>query len=554
MKFNLSVIFILSLFSTTLFASSANDITTKVDEAIVFTQGAQLSRQKRISLKKGENIFRFTGLENDVNANSIQLFGVQGNEGFTIVYTRFGRESTTPVVGLDRKVKAITDSIQVVQRKMTLRNNKIANLQKEKQLVQNHNKIEGQAGESFVARLGELADFYRVRTNEIDRLIADLEYENSQLSNLSIQLNGRLNIYQRSSEMGVVEAKIYAQKALSVNLELNYLVESVSWTPFYEIKSKGFEYPLSTICKATINQNTGIEWKNVKLTLSTKKPEVLAAIPKVHPWILYFQNKRKDYSSSNQLMYTGAISNASISNASLPLELSGSYENTSTGPSTPNTTDYLERFKHATHKMINKEYESKLEYNISGNDGVAVMVLEEFEMETKYIYYAVPKYDCNVYLLAEISKWKQYDLIPAFGNIFLGGSYVGKLFIDPSAVEKDLQLMLGKDQDITVERRKIKQYSEKKMKISGGIETTEIGIELIVKSKKNYPVDLVIKDQVPVSKSEEIIVNVKNISKAKKHDKLGILTWAYELEARGEKEHEIVYEVKKPKGKFVGNF
>jgi uncharacterized protein (TIGR02231 family) len=548
MKFIFSITFLLSFYSTTLFASGTSEIVTKVDKATVFTQGAQLSRQKRISLKKGENIFRFTQLENDINDNSIQLFGTAGNDDFTIVYTRYSRVSN-PIVGIDRKVKAITDSIQVVERKMTIRNNKIDNLQKEKQLVQNHNKIEGQAGDSFVARLGELADFYRDRTNEIDQLMIDLEAENLILSKLSRELNSRLNTLTTTSNMGVVEAKIYAERAMSVNLELNYLVQNVGWTPFYEIKSKGFDDPLSTVCKATIYQNTGIEWKDVKVTLSTKKPEVLAAIPKVHPWVLYFQNKQTDYSSSNQLMYSGAISNASI-----PLTLSGSYENTSAMPSTPNTTDYLQQFKHATHKMINKEYESNLKYSISGNDGVAVIVLEEFEMETKYIYYAVPKYDCNVYLLAEISKWKQYDLIPAFGNIFLGGSYVGKLFIDPSAVEKDLQLMLGRDQEITVERRKIKQYSEKKMKISGGIETTEIGIELLVRSKKNYPVDLVIKDQVPISQSEEIIVNVKNISRAEKDEKLGTLTWSYELDARGEKEHEIIYEVKKPKGKFVGNF
>ncbi|MFT5819138.1 MAG: hypothetical protein ACI8ZM_000361 [Crocinitomix sp.] len=555
MKFILSITFIFFLFSTSLLANSTIDLVTKVDEATVFTQGAQLTREKRISLKKGENVFRFTGLEQAVNANSIQLFGTRGNEGFTVVYSRYFQESK-PKIGIDRTIKAIRDSIQAVAIKMTARNNKIGNLQKEKQLVQNHNKVEGQAGETFVARLGELADFYRNRTNEIDQLIMKLQAENLHLSNLTNGLNSRLAIHQRNTNMGVIEAKIYAEKAISVNLELNYLVDNVSWTPFYEIKSKGFEYPLNTVCKATVNQNTGVEWKDVKVTLSTKKPEILAAIPKVHPWVLYFQNKRTDYSNSNQLLYSGAISNGAISNASLPLELSGSYENVSanTGPSTPNTTDYLEQFKHATHKMINKEYEGTMKYSISGDGGVAVMVLEEFEMETKYIYYAVPKYDCNVYLLAEISKWEQYDLIPAFGNIFLEGSYVGKLFIDPSKVEEELQLMLGKDNEITVERRKIKQYSEKKMKLSGGIETTEIGIELIVKSKKKFPIDLVIKDQVPISKSVEIVVNVKNVSRAKQNGKTGTLTWAYELAPGEEKEHEIIYEVKKPKGKFVGNF
>ncbi len=548
MKINLVFTLLFSLFTTTVLANSKTDLITKVDKATVFTQGAQLIREKRISLKKGENIFRFTGLEQSINANSIQLYSRQGNDEFAVVYTRYMQEQK-PRIGLDKKMKAITDSIQVVERKITVRNNKISNLLKEKQLVQNHNKVGGQSEETFVERLGELADFYRNRSNEIDELVVELEQENLVLSKLSRGLNNRLSLHENITNMGVIETKIYADRAMSINFELNYLVQNVSWTPFYEIKSKGFEHPLNTVCKATVNQNTGVDWTGVKLTLSTKKPEILSEVPKVHPWVLYFQNKQQDYSSTNQLMYNGAISNAA-----LPLSITGSYQVTNGVSSTPNTTDYLQQFTHATHKMINREYESNLAYNMSGNDGVAVMVLEKFDMETKYIYYAVPKYDNNVYLLAEISKWKEYDLIPAFGNIFLEGTYVGKLFIDPSEVEEDLQLMLGKDREITVERRKIKQYSEKKMKISGGIETTEIGIELLVKSKKRFPVNLVIKDQVPISKSVEIVVNVKNVSRAKREEKTGTLTWSYEIDPGEEKKHEIIYEVKKPKGKFVGNF
>ncbi len=526
-------------------SNAKQELDTKVNAAIVYTQGAQLKRFKKINLKKGENIIRFTDLERTINANSIQLFGRQGNTGFTVVYTQFSQENKK-IEGLDKKNKMFQDSLFLLGREIDITKYKIQNLTKEKELIHNHNRIEGQAENTFVSRLGELADFYRSRLDQIDQKLHDLQIKKFNLNELSNAVRTRQSNVTSAGQMGVIEAKIYAQKDLQASVELNYLVQQVNWTPFYEIKSAGFGKPLKTVCKGTVNQNTGVAWDNVKLTLSTKKPEVLTEVPKVHPWVLYFQNKRNNYTNSNQLIYSGAISNSSV-----PLSTASTIT-----PNSSNTANYLDQFKHATHKMINKEYDSNIKFDVSGQQGVAIMVLEEFEMEAEYVYYAVPKYNPNVFLLAQIAKWKQYDLIPAYSTIFIGGSYVGKVFLDPTKAEDNLQMMLGKERGINVERRKINQYSEKKIKLSGGIETTEIGIEIIVHNNLGKEVDLVIKDQVPIVNAgeTEIEVNVKNISKAKKNQKTGTLTWAYKLKPQKFNKHEIIYEVKKPKGKFIGNF
>lgn len=547
MKITRSLLSLL-FFSISFFGFSEQEITTKVNEAIVFTQGAQLKRHKKVSLQKGENIIRFTGLELDINANSIQVYQKNENQNFTVIYTTYNHKSKE-VDGYNRIVKAYNDSLALIEGKIAIRNGEIETLKKEKELIFGHNKIGSKEEESFVKRLEELADFYRNRLNEINRKIHNLETENKRLSKLIADLKRRFSKHEKSINMGVIEAKIYAERAVQANLELDYMVQDVNWTPFYEIKSAGFQKPLKTVCKATINQNTGVKWDDVKITLSTKKPEVLTDVPIVHPWVLYFQGKQRDYSYSNQILNTPAISSSAISNAAIPLSTPTEIpQNGST------TAAYLEQFKHATHKMINKEYTNNIKYDINGESGIAVMVLEDFEMEAEYVYYSVPKYDPNVYLIAQIEKWQQYDLIPAFGNIFLGGSYIGKLFIDPSKAERELQLMLGKEKGITVRRKKINQDEDRKIKITGGIETTEIGIELIVINNKGKDVDIIIKDQVPVSKTEEILVDVKDISRAKHNKKNGTLTWDYKIKSGAVKKHTIIYEVSKPKDKYIGNF
>ena len=101
MKLPLTLTFLL----TTAFIVKANEeIKTRVAAATVYTQGAQIKRYKKLNLKKGENIIRFTGLERDINANSIQLFGIQENTNFTVVYTQYSIEGKK-IEGLSKKSK-----------------------------------------------------------------------------------------------------------------------------------------------------------------------------------------------------------------------------------------------------------------------------------------------------------------------------------------------------------------------------------------------------------------------------------------------------------------
>lgn len=547
LKLPISILLCLSLNFT--YGFNKIEHITKINNATIFTQGAQISRTKKIELLKGENIIIFKGLEKDINPNSIQFYGINGSNNFTAVSTQFRLKETTSTK-LKKSIEIVNDSIADIDLQINRISNKLKNLSKEKEIIQKHSKINERIETSYVLQIKELITYYRKITNEIDQLIYDLEKRRKDLYLIKSGLNIKLNEYTRTQYTGIIEAKVYANNAMSQTIKLSYMVTNAGWTPFYEIKSQGINHPLKVICKATINQNTGINWKNIKLTLSTRKPEILHAVPKVHPWALHFQTKMKTYTQQNQI-----INNQSVSNTMIPLSNTLPTVTPSTNtPYGPDPTQYLSRFKHATHKMINKEYHNELNYNIQGNNGMAVVELDKFEMETEYIYYSVPKYDQNVYLVAEIKQWEKYDLIPAFANIFLEGTYIGKLFIDPTNISDKLNLMLGRDQDILIERRKINHTGDKERKISGGLEITELGIEIVIKNNKSKPVKVVIKDQVPISANTEIEVNIKDISKAKIDDKTGTLTWTYELDSKKTKKHTISYEVKRPKNKKIANF
>lgn len=529
----------------------SKNLQTEIDSVTVFTTDAQINRSKYVDLKKGENILYFNNLELELQPNSIQLSGANNNKNMTVISHDFSK-TLIIVPGREKRLKSINDSLFTINQEIKLLNGRISNLQQEKGLVLSHAKISYEKELDYVNIVESMLAYYRKSTLKIDLLILDLEKKRAAKAILKNNLEVKLNDNSLLQYEGVIEAKIYAKQAVKQKLQLSYLVSGVSWTPFYDIKSTGINQPLQVSCKATIHQNTGINWKNMSLKLSTRKKTVLTAIPIVHPWVLHFQNSYKRYSQNNLIIDQQAISNSHI-----PTQKSVNINMNNNNVQQQNSTitnQYLNTFKAATHKMINKEYRSKIKHSISGQEGVAVMELDNFKMQTNYKYYAVPKYDQNVYLVAEVARHQQYDLIPAFANIFLEGIYVGKLFINPEALVSKLDLMLGKDNDIIVDRRKVDQLSDKQRRIIGNIERTTIEIELLVKNRKNTNVDIIIKDQVPISGQEGIVVDVLKTSGAQLDSASGTLTWQKSLAPSKSQKYSIKYEIERPKNKKLANF
>ena len=78
-------------------------------------------------------------------------------------------------------------------------------------------------------------------------------------------------------------------------------------------------------------------------------------------------------------------------------------------------------------------------------------------------YYTVPKYDKAVYLVAQLSKLDELQLVPAKANIFFDGSYIGETYLDPTTMDDTLNLSLGKDPNIIVKRTLLTKDSKEKV-------------------------------------------------------------------------------------------
>jgi hypothetical protein len=193
------------------------------------------------------------------------------------------------------------------------------------------------------------------------------------------------------------------------------------------------------------------------------------------------------------------------------------------------------------------DFEINTPYSIlSDNKNYAVDV-EFYDLPAIYQYYCVPKIDKTAFLIANIVDWEKYNLLEGEANVFFEDTYIGKTLLDVRYASDTLEISLGRDKNISINREKIIDFTNKQFIGSKKEETR--AWKTTVKNNKSQEVNMIVLDQVPVSTNQEIEVNVQELSGGKHDPETGEIMWEFRLKPADKKELELKYSVKYPKGR-----
>lgn len=191
------------------------------------------------------------------------------------------------------------------------------------------------------------------------------------------------------------------------------------------------------------------------------------------------------------------------------------------------------------------DFEIKTPYTIRSDNKSYTVDMESYELPASFQYYCVPKIDRDAFLIARIVDWEKYNLLEGEANVFFEDTYVGKSLLDVRYASDTLEISMGRDKKVAVNREKLKDFTTKQF-IGNKKEETRTW-KTTVKNNKTRPISMVVLDQVPVSTLEEIEVNVQKTSGARQNQETGEIRWEFELRPNAEKELELKYTVKYPK-------
>ena len=198
---------------------------------------------------------------------------------------------------------------------------------------------------------------------------------------------------------------------------------------------------------------------------------------------------------------------------------------------------------------VSTEFKIEIPYTIPSDNKPYDVTMIEYQIHANYQYSCVPKLSTDVFLMAQIPDWTDYNLQNGEANLFFQGVYQGKTYIDARATEDTLSLSIGKDKSIVVERKVKKDYQSKRT-VGSNVREQKTW-EITVKNNKNIPVRLSIEDQYPISKDSEIKVEDLQHSGAKVDTDKGQLVWNLQMPPKGAEQLNLSYTVRYPKNRKV---
>jgi hypothetical protein len=200
-------------------------------------------------------------------------------------------------------------------------------------------------------------------------------------------------------------------------------------------------------------------------------------------------------------------------------------------------------------RQLTTEFQIDIPYTIPSDNQSYDVNMVAYEINAGYEYYAIPKLSVNAFLIAKIPDWINYNLLSGTSYIFFKGIYQGETYIDLDTSSDTLSISVGRDKDIVISREIQKDFASKS--IIGSTKKEQKAWTISVKNNKSIPVRISIEDQYPVSKTDEIKVDLIEYTGAKREESTGKLTWQIPLNPAEKKSVGLRYSVRYPTHRSV---
>lgn len=494
-------------------------------EVQLYLQSAKLTHKGAVQLVSGKQIIVLKGLASELDESSVQLIS---NAQVEILSYQILRE---PLRNAPRPstLAPMLDSLEQMQFEIDLlRANREVFVQ-EQQLILANKALGGQQGVT-VDQLQKMADFYRVRLQELNLKLARSQNDMNLLAKKSALLKAKIDQERQLLPPFEVslEVQLNCTKVGQHTLTLSYLSEASFWEPVYELRSAGMAKPLQIDLNAKITQNTGLNWDQVALRISTALPQRHSSKPELNPWILDFFEAAQLYGTADSQQ------GVRMSRAELMDE-----------PVKAKVNNFVR-----SSAFLNLEYLPKQQYTVK-NAKAEIIPLESHVLKADYKHYAAPRLTKEAYLMAQIVGWDSLRLLPGNASIYFEQTLISRTWIDFSAINDTLELALGIDNAVKIDFKEQLSFTDQRRMTQQERKQMQYTIE--IRNSHASPIQLTVEDHIPVSVQKDILVEDLALGGAEHDSQTGKIKWVLNMASSELKKVTYGFTVKYPKNKRITN-
>ncbi|WP_286757358.1 mucoidy inhibitor MuiA family protein [Roseivirga sp. UBA838] len=260
-------------------------ITSTIESVKVFTQGAEIYRKAQVNLVEGTQKIELTQLSGQLDPSTIQISA----EGITILSVRhkidfLDKKTPEAIENLWKKRHRLSDSIEVL-------NMQLAILKNEAEILNKNTKVigsQGISGRDYQSAIEYFSTKLKTNAQHIFSTQKAIENLTGEVESITNQIAANSGTKERPTSKILLTIK--SEKAQKTWLSISYSTLEAGWIPSYDIRAKSVNSPLQITYKAKVFQNSGVDWKNVKLTLSSGDIASTGTAPQLFPYYIGGQN------------------------------------------------------------------------------------------------------------------------------------------------------------------------------------------------------------------------------------------------------------------------
>lgn len=534
-------------------------VTSSIQDVTVFITGGEVRRTADINLKKGRNKLIFTRISTVADHKSAQF---NADKKFNLVSVS-AEVDYISFVENNPRIKTIQDSIQILNDKVIDLNNERSAYVEEKSLLQRNNIIKGEQANLTVDELRSMAEYYRTRMMALNKTMTKYDNDIRDRNALKYRYQNQLSElnYRETIKSNQIIVIVDSETDQTAKAELKYIVSNCGWQANYDLSAADVKGKINLKYKAKVYNNTGNDWEDVHIVLSTSDPNLSATAPVLTPWYLNYASLKQqdnDYYDGNQYVVPQKNEfKQYYQNASAP-EMSGNLSGLLMDGADNNYTWQFGdqagmnpqlNFTTIEVSELSTEFDIEEKYTIPSDSKPYLVEVNDNELNATFSHKAVPKLNKDAFLLANIVGWEKLDLVPGPTNVYFADSYVGQSYINTRNVGDTLRLSFGRDNRILITRKKLEEFSDKK--VVGNNRKDNYLYEITLKNNRDIPVTIDLFDQIPISQDSDISVLIDEISDAKHNETTGMLNWKVHLQPSEVKKFKLGFTLKYPKDKKI---
>jgi len=512
----------------------ATETAPPVDRVVVFADRAEVTRISRASCSAGkaEVVFALLPMSLDERTLRAKASGKAKSIGVSSQIIPLEQDRDVRVAKVSKEIEKLLDQIRAIQDTLRGYDERI--------------NVLSSFGYYFASLLNEEIRNTRPDTTSWSKVLDQMKNErlvvNKKRAGFNFKLRSLNRLYRRLerrlanlrprriAEARTVTVTIECRSEANPKVELSYVVPGATWHPEYDLrfipgsKAKVGRGRAELTVAAVIQQSTGEDWLNAKLILSTSRPKLGSEAP--YPAPLYINGHK--VSEKKVLVATRERRD----------KLRGPARQVSLGPASAALEDKGQSFALTLPRRV----------SVMADGRPYWMPVDVISTRAEAKLVAIPKLKPYVYQVVKLKNPAAYPLMKGTIHSHRAGSYIGDTVVTHTAPGESMEVSLGIDEELKVERLDL----NKKNRSAGFLSSTKhleraYRIKLTNSSSSRQAVE--VRENIPVSKIEDVKVELQK-DKTTKHYQLdshrGFISWTVRLNKGQKKDIDLAYTIHLP--------